>query len=570
MSRAPTVRTDAEHEAGTDPRRWRALTVCLVAGFMSLLDVSIVNVALPSIRQGLNATPSDLQWVVSGYSLAFGLVLVPSGRLGDVRGRRRVFVTGMTLFTVASAICGLAPDPRWLIAARLLQGVAGGMLIPQVAGFIQELFRGAERARAFGLLGATIGVSTAIGPLAGGLLIGAFGADHGWRAVFFVNVPVGAVGVPLALRLLPSRSGRRPSENLDPVGVLLLGTGVLMLLLPMVEERTWPGSAKWLLVPAALLVLAGFVGWERFYARRGHQPMVDLDLFRRRSYALGTGLGLVYFAGFTAIFFVLALFLQNGRGYSALQAGLAVTPFALASAVGAALGGRTVTRFGRRLVAVGLVAVVVGLVVTDIVIRRVDGSAVGLATAPSFLLAGLGSGVVISPNMTLTLSEVPVARAGSGGGVLQTAQRIGSSVGIAAVGSLLFSRVVATRGDWTAATSAALWLCSTLVSLALVLALVDLRLSSRQAAAADSAGGEDRRSGTASANATPRPSSHTASSGPRAASGAPSIGGPGSGTGGVSGPAGGGMSGPGPGGPGLGLGGSGDGGWGSGGLGGTD
>jgi EmrB/QacA subfamily drug resistance transporter len=475
VSHTGTTHTPAEPGAGTDPRRWRAFAVCLVAGFMSLLDVSIVNVALPSMREGLSATTSDLQWVVSGYALAFGLVLVPSGRLGDVRGRRSVFVAGMTLFTLASAACGLAPDPRWLVAARLVQGVAGGMLVPQVSGFIQELFRGAERARAFGLYGATVGVSTAVGPLAGGALIGAFGVEHGWRAVFFVNVPVGAVGVPLALRLLPARAGRRPSEGLDPVGVLLLGMGVLLLLLPMVQARTWPGSAKWLLVPAGLIVLVGFVGWERLYARRGRQPMVDLGLFARRSYSLGTGLGLLYFAGFTAIFFVLALFLQQGRGYSALEAGLAVTPFALASAVGSALGGRLVTRYGRRLIAAGLVAVVVGLVATDLVIRHADTGPIGLLTAPSLLLAGLGSGVVISPNITLTLSEVPVARAGSGGGVLQTAQRIGSAVGIAAVGSLMFSRLAATRGDWTAATSAAIWLAAGIVGLSLLLALLDLR-----------------------------------------------------------------------------------------------
>jgi predicted MFS family arabinose efflux permease len=247
----------------------------------------------------------------------------------------------------------------------------------------------------------------------------------------------------------------------------------------MVQERAWPGSAKWLLVPAAVIVLAGFVGWERLYASRGRQPMVDLGLFARRSYALGTGLGLLYFAGFTAIFFVLALFLQNGQGYTALEAGLAVTPFALASAVGSAIGGRLVTRYGRRLIAAGLVAVVVGLVATDLVIRHAGTGPIGVLTAPSLLLAGLGSGLVISPNITLTLSEVPVAHAGSGGGVLQTAQRIGSAVGIAAVGSLMFSRLVATRGDWTAAISAALWLAVGIVGLSLLLALADLRHSAR-------------------------------------------------------------------------------------------
>ena len=463
-----------------DPRRWRAFTVCLVAGFMTLLDVSIVNVALPSLREGTGASQSQLQWVVSGYALAFGLALVPSGRLGDLRGRRTVFVAGLVAFTLASAVCGLAPSPWWLVAARLVQGLAGGVLNPQVSGLVQELFRGAERGKAFGLLGATIGLSTAVGPLAGGALIAAFGPDLGWRAVFFVNVPVGVVAVVLALRLLPAPS-RRPVSGLDPGGALLLGVAVLLLLLPVVESRTWTGAAKWALVPAGLVVLALFVVHERRVSARGGEPMVDLGLFRLRSYALGAGLGLVYFAGFTAIFFVLALYLQSGLGYTALEAGLAVTPFALGSAAASALGGRVVTRVGRPLVAAGLAAVVVGLVATDLVLGADWSLPVGVATVPSLLLAGIGSGLVISPNITLTLSQVPVERAGSAGGVLQTGQRIGAAVGIAVVGAVLFSTLAGSRGDWDAAVRDALWVSVAVVAVALVLALADLRTESRRA-----------------------------------------------------------------------------------------
>ena len=480
MTTTSPGRPDQDQQAGPDPRRWRAFAVCLVAGFMSLLDVSIVNVALPSIQGGLQASASDLQWVVSGYALAFGLVLVPTGRLGDVRGRRTMFLVGLVTFVVASALCGLAPSALWLVVARLLQGVGGGILNPQVSGFVQELFKGPERGKAFGLLGATIGLSTAVGPLAGGLLIQLFGTDHGWRAVFFVNVPIGVAAVVLAWRWLPAGSGRRPSASLDPVGVLLLGAAVLALLLPLVQERTWQGSGKWLLIPVGLVLLTAFVLWERRYARAGKEPMVLLDLFRTPSYAFGSSIGLVYFAGFTAIFFVLALFLQTGRGYSALLAGLAVTPFALGSAVASALGGRVVDQFGRRLVAAGLAAVVVGLVGADVVISRVDGSSVGWALLVPLLVAGVGSGVVISPNITLTLSQVPVERAGSAGGVLQTGQRLGAAFGIAAVGSLLFSQLASSRGDWGAATSVALRLCVVVVALALVVAVVDLRTNTRR------------------------------------------------------------------------------------------
>jgi EmrB/QacA subfamily drug resistance transporter len=466
-----------------DPARWRALGVCLVGGFMTLLDVSIVNVALPSIRSSLSATQSDLQWVLAGYALAFGLVLVPAGRLGDVRGRRTAYVVALSLFTAASAACGLAPTALLLSLSRVLQGVAGGLLVPQQSGLIQELFRGAERAKAFGLLGATIGISTAVGPLLGGLLIALGGPEHGWRLVFAVNVPIGLAAIPLALRLFPGGRPERRRESLDPVGVVLLGVGVLLILLPLVQERTWSGHTKWLLVPAGCLVLAGFVRWERRFAARGREPMIDLGLFRVRSYSLGTTLGLVYFAGFTAIFFIFTLFLQNGRGYSALQAGLAITPFALGSAAAAALGGRLVPRFGRALVAVGLLLVVIGLVGAAVAIHLSSGSAVGWAAAAPLLLAGVGGGFVITPNVTLTLSEVPVARAGSAGAVLQTGQRLGSAVGIALVGSLFFHRLSTSRGDWGSAVDVGLYVCAGFVGLALVLAVLDLLWGSRRRSA---------------------------------------------------------------------------------------
>ena len=193
-----------------DPRRWRALAVCLVAGFMTLLDVSIVNVALPSIEVGVGATESDLQWIVSGYALTFGLVLVGAGRTGDAIGRRTMFIAGVIVFGISSLAAGLAPSSGVLVAARLFQGIGGGLLNPQVSGLIQELFTGRERGRAFGLLGATIGVSTAIGPVVGGLIIGLLGVETGWRWIFFVNLPIVVGAVLLALRWLPSP--RQPSS----------------------------------------------------------------------------------------------------------------------------------------------------------------------------------------------------------------------------------------------------------------------------------------------------------------------------------------------------------------------
>ncbi|MCW2826758.1 MAG: transporter [Marmoricola sp.] len=454
--------------------RWQALAVCLVAGGMCLLDVSIVNVALPSIRTGLSADDSDIQWVVAGYSLAFGVALVPAGRLGDARSRRAVFMAGVAVFTLASAACGASQSALWISVARVVQGFGGGMITPQVSGFIQNLFKGPERGRAFGLFGATIGVSTAIGPLLGGLLVQLGGQDLGWRLVFYVNLPIGLLLLVLARRWLPVvPSGRR--QSLDPVGVLLFAAATVLVLLPVVEGRQGQSLASrpWWLLGVAATVFAVFFGWERYWARRGRETLVDLSLSRVRSYVFGVGLGMFYFAGFTSIFIILTLYLQNGLGYSALQAGLTQMPFAVGSAVAAFVAGRIVERFGRALVVGGLVAVTVALVSIDLVVPHLDGD-VGLKVAPLLLLAGAGGGCVISPNVTLALDEVDPVRAGAGGGLLQTFQRVGSAIGVAVVLAQFFDRLASSRGDAAEAFSAALHTTIGLIVLALALGLVDL------------------------------------------------------------------------------------------------
>jgi EmrB/QacA subfamily drug resistance transporter len=444
---------------------------------MTLLDVSIVNVALPSIEEGLHAPTSDLQWIVSGYALTFGLVLVPSGRLGDATGRRRMFVAGVVVFGLASLLCGVATGSTMLVGARLLQGIGGGLLNPQVSGLIQELFRGAERGHAFGLLGATIGLSTAVGPIVGGLILQAFGADAGWRWVFFVNLPIAAAAVVLAVRWLPpppARRGRR--EDLDPVGVVLLGAAVLALLLPLVETghggaATGRTVSPWLALAGAAL-LVGFVAWERWVAGRGHSPLVDLRLFAVPGYASGATVATLYFCAFTGIFFVLTIYFQRALGYSPLLAGVAVTPFAVGSGVTSFIGGRLVARFGRALVTLGLLLVVLGLAATDIVLAVAQGPATGWYTAAPLLLAGIGSGTVISPNITLTLADVPVPRAGTAGGVLQTGQRIGTAAGIALVGTVFFNELSARAPHGAAAV--ALGVATALTILALLASAVDL------------------------------------------------------------------------------------------------
>lgn len=455
-----------------DPNRWKALTVCLVAGFMTLLDVSIVNVALPSIEQGLGAGENALQWIVSGYALALGLLLVPSGRFGDAKGRRSVFMAGVALFVLASAFCGLAPNPTVLVGGRLLQGFAGGLITPQVSGFIQTLFRGEERGKAFGFFGTTVGISTAIGPLVGGGLIALFGPENGWRAVFFVNVPVGITALVLARRYLPEPLPAEKDPHFDPLGVLLLGLSVLCVLLPFIEQRTWDSPLRPLLFPVAAVLFVVFVLHERRYGRH-QEPVVSLDLFKIRSYVLGAGVGLLYFAGFTGTFFILTQYLQLGLDYPAWKAGLAATPFAIGGALSSSFGARQVLRRGRKLVAAGLFTVIAGLAATWFAVRAQPGSDVALYTALPLFVAGLGGGFVISPNQTLSLSKVPVKRAGSAGGVIQTGQRIGSAAGIAITGSVFYGSLASTKGDYAVAFRHGVVVIVAFVAAALLLALTD-------------------------------------------------------------------------------------------------
>ena len=457
-----------------DPDRWMALGVVLAAGFMTLLDVSIVNVALPSIDQGLHAQQNALQWIVAGYALALGLVLVPAGRFGDAHGRRPVFMVGVALFVVASAACALAQTPLELVLMRVVQGFAGGLISPQISGLIQSLFRGEERGKAFGLFGSTIAVSSAIGPITGGALIALLGVHNGWRAVFFVNLPIGAAILLLARRYLraPSAAERR-RQSLDPLGVVLLGAAILCILVPFIEQRSWHSPLRVALFPLGALLLVVWVLHERRYSRTA-EPLVSLDLFRIRSYALGAPVGLLFFAGFIALFFIQTQYLQLGLGYPAWKSGLAVTPFAIGSALVSAPGSRQALRRGPTLEAFGLALVLLGMAGVWVAVGAHPGYDVALWIALPLLIAGAGSGLVISPNLTLTLSRVPVARAGSAGGVLQTGQRIGTAAGIAITGMVFYDQLAASHGDFASAFRYGIITIAAFVAAALVLVLADV------------------------------------------------------------------------------------------------
>jgi EmrB/QacA subfamily drug resistance transporter len=475
---AQQSRSDSDEGDTPDPKRWQALAVTLAAGFMSLLDVSIVNVALPSIQQSLHASAQGVQWVVSGYALAFGLALVAGGRLGDVLGRRRMFLVSLTAFVLTSAAAGAAPTETLLVCARLVQGLSAGMLTPQNSGLIQDLFQGAERGRAFGMLGSTIGISTAAGPVIGGLILAGFGEENGWRWVFYVNVPVGIAALVLTAKLVPR--GRRQEgsvrSQIDVGGMALLGLAVLCVMFPIVQSEGGGSPILWLLVVPGAVFGFLFVRWESRVIRRDGVPLLDLRLFTRASgFASGLTLGTVYFCGFSGIWLVLSLFFQDGLGYSPLQSGLAVTPFAVGSAVSAIFAGRLVQRWGRRLTVVGLSVIGVGLAATALVILLTGGSHVGLAIALPLLVGGIGGGAVVSPNTTLTLNCVPRSMSGAAGGALQTGQRLGTAVGTAVLAAVLRMSSGGVKSHYPQAATLAITCSVGFVLAALVVAILDLR-----------------------------------------------------------------------------------------------
>ena len=419
--------------------RWKLLGVLLAVLFMSLVSVSIVNVVLPSIESTLQASEADLQWVLAGYALSFGVVLVAAGRAGDLLGRGMMFIIGVAIFTIASILAGFAADPMQLNIARFIMGIGSGLLNPQVMGMIQQYFKGAERGRAYGLLGTVVGFSVAIGPVMGGALINWLGPDAGWRSTFLINVPIGVLAVIIAFIWLPKPLLTRPTSrlDLDPVGTVLLAGGIFAFLFPFVQGRDNP--MLWALLPVALLLLVLWIWWEKRYKQRGSQPMVELSLFKIRSFSNGTIIAGLYFMGVSSVWVLVAIYVQQARGFSALEAGLVALPAALFSALSADVAGRFVMTAGRRLVIGGTLSALLGLLGTIAIIELESRGIIGiwwLLASLSFI--GLAQGFVIAPNQALTLMEVPVENSGSAGGLMQTSQRVGTAVGIAMITAVFY------------------------------------------------------------------------------------------------------------------------------------
>jgi EmrB/QacA subfamily drug resistance transporter len=434
-----TAATDFFIPAVTGSRRRLALMVILLALFMDLLDNTIVNVALPPIQRELDAAYSAVQWVAAGYALAFALGLVTGGRLGDIFGRKRMFLFGIAGFTLTSALCGVAQTPEQLIAARIAQGAAAALMVPQVLSIIQVMYAPRDRGKAMAAFGGLAGLATVGGPILGAVLTEGDVGGLGWRLIFLVNVPVGVLALLAAAAVVPESRADR-ADRLDLPGVALVTLGLLMLVYPLIRGREldWP-AWTFASMAGSLLVFGAFVAYQR---RRTISPLVELSLFRHRSFTGGLLVSLLFMGGVIGFFLVLTVYLQLGLGFSVLRSGLTGIPwgFAVPTFAGISVAllaprlGRTVLRLGLALV----IAAMFGLMWT----ARSGGADVSsLSLAPALFLGGVGMGLCVALLFDFALADVPLGAAGSASGLLNTVQQVGAAIGIAAIGAVFFGLV---------------------------------------------------------------------------------------------------------------------------------
>ncbi|MFV0135331.1 MFS transporter [Streptomyces sp. HMX87] len=415
----------------------------MTAAFMDLVDVTIVNIAIPSIQRNEGATFSQIQWITAGYALAFAAGLITGGRLGDIHGRKRLFLIGIGGFTVASALCGFAVNPEMLVVSRILQGAMAALMVPQVLSIVHATFPSHERGKVFGLFGAVVGLGAVSGPLLGALLTewNLFGLE--WRPIFLINLPVGIAGLILGSRFITESRAPR-ALKLDLVGVALVTLGLLMLVYPLTRghELGWPLWGH-LSMAGSLLVLAALVAYERRKSARDGSPLVELSLFRVKSFAAGIAVQTVFGVALGVFFLVWTLYLQFGLGWSPLKAGLTGVPFSLAVSTAAALSvQKLVPRFGRKVLQAGALVMAAGVL---LYLWEADRYGLGIAPwqmAPPLVVMGAGMGLIVAPLTDAILSEVPREHAGSASGLINTVMQMGNALGLGLV-SVVFFGVIA-------------------------------------------------------------------------------------------------------------------------------
>lgn len=467
---------------GTDRvfKRRRILVVLLSELAVALMAISSINVALPSIETALGASDTDLQVMLSGYALTYGIVLVAAGRIGDLIGHSTMFVVGISVFTAASLCCGLADSPMILNIFRILQGIGSGIASPQVNGTIVRYFEGRQRAMAFSYFGLTVSVAVSIAPTLTGLLIRALGPDAGWRASFLWNVPIGLTAVVLAMRWLPFGTERARKLglgreawrlDLDPVGMVLLGGAVVTTMAPFLIKQ----PCYFLLLIAALVLGIAWVTWERHYAATGRAPMVDLGLFRHPSFTHAVVISGSYFLGATSIFSIMALFMQNGLGASALASGMIGLPNAIAAAISSLWAGNHVLARGRSLVVGAFMIYTASILGCIGVARFCTPGLPSLAYWPLAIpltLTGIAAGAITSINQTLSQLDIPPETAATAGAVKQVAERTGTAVGNAVTTAVLFALVPI---SWNLGFTSAYAIIALIGAGAMVLSILDLR-----------------------------------------------------------------------------------------------
>ncbi|MBT2335513.1 MFS transporter [Variovorax paradoxus] len=420
------------------------LWVMLSGTFLVVLDFFIVNVALPSMQRELLASAGTLQLVVAGYGLATAAGLITGGRLGDMFGRRRMFMLGLLLFTLASAGCGLAPNAELLVAARVVQGLAGALLQPQVLAMIGLAYTGEHRARAFAAYGLTLGLGATLGQLVGGLLIHADLAGLGWRSCFLINVPIGLLALVLAPRVIPPLANSGSSSRLDLVGMLLVAAGSVAVVLPLVEGRqqAWP-LWSWLCLAAALPLLAAFAMQQRRLAARGGAPLVAPALLANRRFVNGLFTTLAFYVGNASFYFVVALYLQQGLALDPLTSGMVFTSLAVGFFATSMAGARLTRRFGGKPpIALGALVLAAGHALQFANVAGWAGHSHVVAwMVPLLLMQGAGLGMVMAPLVSTVLAGLPPQHAGVASGVLSMVQQASNALGVALIGILFYGRL---------------------------------------------------------------------------------------------------------------------------------
>lgn len=430
-----------------NPARWVILAVTLSAIFMQMLDTTITMVALPSLQSDLGATFAEIQLVVAVYSLAFACTLVTGGRLGDIHGRRKIFLIGMLGFTVASALCGAATSSTFLIASRVLQGMFSGLMFPQVLSIIQVTFSAKERPKALAMYGASIGLGTVLGPVLGGWLIDLDIMGTDWRAIFYVNLPIGLIALALGLAKIPESSA--PSAGrLDVTGATILTAGLFSLIMPLVigREHDWPAWSLVLLVLSPLLLAEFFLYENKLSKLADRSPLVPTGLFKERSFTVGLLISVVFFAGIPSFFMTFFMSLQIGFGYTPISAGLVSLGFAALIAVGSARSAAVVKKLGTKTLALGTGLLLIGMAGVIGTLHWAGTDLHGYQLVPSLMVAGLGGGFFLAPCTGIILAGIRSGEAGSASGMLATVQQVGIAIGIAAAG-ILFYGLLGTNAD---------------------------------------------------------------------------------------------------------------------------